>query len=95
MLALPRSQHATRRTILILVGVEVAMGRVKLIITMQGIRCGPGHSAVGEAAVTVHTVVRTLRHQRAAAIRSHRCHADFSAQLGQCVGVIQRVAPRG
>ncbi len=88
-------QHTALYQYLLGLKLPWAVSRVKLIITMQGIRCGPGHSAVGEAAVTVHTVVRTLRHQRAAAIRSHRCHADFSAQLGQCVGVIQRVAPRG
>ena len=62
---------------------------------MQGTRCGPGHSAMGGATVTVHVVVRALRHKRVASIRSQRRHEDLAAQPVRGVGVMQRVVPRG
>ncbi len=60
MLTLPGSQHAIHRTVSILVGVEVAMGRnpIKLIVTRQCVDKWTEHSE--DAAWTCPRCTKTL-----------------------------------
>lgn len=47
---------------------------------------GPGHGAVGGAAVEIHVALRTLGHRRVESVRRHGGHEDLADQLGQGLG---------